>query len=145
MAFGLSFGTFERLDRGLYRVSLKEGFAAARFATGIEKLAIEVLFFLLTTEGSCRDPLVGTQLRALVGRLGAGRDEAELATQIAHEVFKAESRLKARQVNLPPDETLLRLVLAGVDVERDTSTVGMRLIIVNQEDEAVGLVIEDET
>lgn len=146
MAFGFSAGSFERLSEGLYRIRLDSGFESAHFATGLEKLAFEVLYCLFTTQGSVPDdPEFGTQLRSFVGQLSMGGDEAKIAGVIAAEVYKAESQVKSRQASatLPPSERLKRLVLDSIEIDHAEQQVNFNLIIVNELDQAVGLAVPE--
>jgi len=143
MSVGFSIGTFERISAGLFRLKFDKSAAlSVRRATGLEKLASEVLFFLLTTEGSIHDdPTCGTLLGTYIGTLPIGGSEKEIASLLAIEVHKAESRIKFRQAAaaLPPSEKLARIVLDEVEVDGEQAEATLRIAIVNQLEQAVGL------
>lgn len=147
MAVGFASGTFEKIAEGVFRVRLAQGFASAHPATGMEKLAFEVLYTLFSTEGSLPfDPTKGTQLMGLVGQTNYGAEDTDLAATITAEVIKAESQVLASQLaaTLPDTERLKSLILAEVTLDRDEQEVSFRIGIVNVLDEFVGLEIVTE-
>lgn len=143
MAFGLSSARFERIAEGLYRVHFDLGFRDTTFSRGFEKLAFEVIFCLLTTQGSIPDdPEFGTHLRAYVGQLMVNHPEGAAAI-LGNEAIKAESQVKARQATreLLPDEKLESLTIDEVIVDPETQSAEIRLFIVNSLGQSVGFAI----
>lgn len=149
MAVGFASGTFEKIADGVYRVKLARGFASAHPATGMEKLAFEVIYTLFTTEGSLPfDPTKGTQLMAIIGQTNFGADDADLAATIIAEVIKAEGQVLASQVEavLPDAEKLKSLLVAEITVDEPQQEVSFRLAVVNALDQLVGLeIVTDRT
>lgn len=144
MAIGFSAGSFERISEGLYRIDFSQGFTLSRLATGLEKLAIEVLFFLWTSEGSVYDdPECGTKFQSYIGTLAIGADTTQVAALLADDVMRAENQIKTRQarVALPPAEQLKRIVLDAVEVDKITGTANLKILIINALDQAVGVEI----
>ena len=157
MAIGFSAGTLERLGPGVYRIDLRKGFSTSHYATGLEKLAFEVLYCLFTDEGSIPlDPTFGTKLKRLIGLYNVGRNDTLAATLISTEVLKCESQVKSRQsvANLPAEEKLKSIIIDQIEIVRDDERVEsgafaagpsaiVRLVIVNDLDQSVGLEIPD--
>lgn len=144
MAFGFSSGAFTQVGPGLYTVHFDRGFNTSRFATGLEKLAFEVFFCLLTSQGSVpNDPEFGTKLRELIGQMGLGVDTDTASTFITQEVIKAENQVKSRQapLGLPLDETLKSIILDEVVIDRSAQSALIRMFIVNELDQTVGFEI----
>lgn len=144
MTFGFSSGAFEKIADGLYRIRFDQGFAAAHFATGLEKLAFEVIFCLFTAEGSIpSNPAFGTKLRQFVGQLSMGRDDGALTAVIMGEIVKAENQVKSGQANasLPAAERLKTLVVDLITIDRGTQAANINLIIVNELGQSVGFEI----
>lgn len=144
VAFGFSSGAYEKIAEGLYRIRFDQGFANAHFASGLEKLAFEVIYCLFTTEGSIpSDPTFGTRMREFVGQLNMGADESVVTSLIMAEVVKAENQVKSRQAtaSLPASEKLKTLVVDMITIERSTQSVSINLIIVNELNQSVGFEI----
>ena len=146
MAFGFSSGTYEKIADGVYRIRLDRGFSAARFASGLEKLAFEVLYCLFTTQGSIpTDPDFGTLLRAFIGQLSMGQDTSLVSAAVSGEVTKAANQIKSRQLDakIPPEEKLKSLIIDSIEVLRQEQAVNINIIIVNELDQSVGLEIPE--
>lgn len=145
MATGFSSGIFELISSGLYRVNLAKGFSTGRSATGLEKLAFEVIYFLMTTKGSIPgDSEVGTRLRGFIGTLNVGRNpDGIVASMITDEVSRAAEIIKARQASamLTPAEALDEIYVDQVLVDRDTQSAAVRFMIKNKAKQTVGFEI----
>jgi hypothetical protein len=144
VAFGFSSGAFESVGPGLFIVHFDRGFNTAHFASGLEKLAFEVFFCLLTSQGSIpNDPDFGTLLRQFIGQMGLGADTNEASIFITNEVIKCENQVRGRQAarNLPLDERLKQIVLDEVAIDRSAQSATLRLFIVNELDQTVGFEI----
>lgn len=151
MAIGFSAGTLELLGPGLYRINLRKGFSTSHMATGLEKLAFEVLYCLMTLEGSIPyDPTFGTKVKALIGTFNIQRNTTLAATIIATEVVKCESQIRERQssADIPAAEKLQSVILDSIEVVSDEEVDGLsnigptaivRVILTNELGQSVGL------
>ena len=142
MALGFAAGRLVRLGPGLYQVDLSQGFGSTHFASGLEKLAFECLYFLFSDQGAvAADPTLGTGFAGLIGSLSVGPDSSRVATLLADQIAGGEARIKTRQQGqtLDPAETLKRLLLDSVTVDATQGSAEIRLVIVNQLDQACGL------
>src|ERR1035437_3867377 len=119
MATGFSSGNFQKISSGLYQVNFDLGFSSSHLATGLEKLAFEVLYNLFTTQGSIPgSPDVGCYLQVFVGSLTMGKDETVVVSAITGEVMKVENSIRVSQLqaSIPAEEMLKTIILDSIDI-----------------------------
>jgi hypothetical protein len=138
--FGFSAGAFKTLEPGTYQIDLARGFAEARFASDMEKLAFEVCYGLMTTRGSIPfDPTFGSLLPVAIGQY-ASNEVAELQAFVAGEIAHVEAMIKERQASavLPAAQRLEALDAVEVRVRPAEQQVDVLLTITNGLGESVG-------
>jgi hypothetical protein len=143
MPLGFSTGSLERLAPGLFRIDYGQGFASSHLATGLEKLAAEFLYVLFSSENSIPGQAIGTRFLSLLGQINVGQDGAKVGIQFATEMLKAQNQVLSSQASsgLPPEERLKVVNLDTVEVDRETQSANIGIMVINQLDQTVGLIM----